>query len=161
MLSPIEILTRKLTHARRDAFIQPALLDPPGIQAARIFAGHPTRAGEETQIRSQIASTLPERGRMEIQSLHSGQRAKIDVHRPAKSVPTGKSLFLFALDVPEGITDVLKIESHAAFQQARPFAAPVPEKVAVWTLTGFVTVRAGKRFLLRAGGKGEHTETAP
>ena len=87
---------------------------------------------------------------MEIQSLLTDQRAEIDVHRSPESVPTCKALRLLALDVRERIADVLKIEFHAAFQQARPLAAPVSEDVAVWPLTSFVTVRAGERFLLRS-----------
>ena len=86
---------------------------------------------------------------MEIQTTLTDQRAKIDVHCSAKSVPTRESLLLLALDVPERIADVLKIEFHAALQQARPLAAPVPEEVAVRPLTSFVTVRTGERFLLR------------
>jgi hypothetical protein len=92
------------------------------------------------------------------------QRAKIDVHCSAKSVPTRESLFLFALDVPKRIADVLKIEFHTALLQARALSAPIPEEVAVRTLTRFVTVRAGERFLLRSLGMGrkcKNTKTAP
>src|SRR6266404_5682659 len=74
---------------------------------------------------------------MEIQPLLADQRAKIDVHRSPESVPTRKSLFLLALDVPKRIADVLKIETHTALQQVRSLAAPVPEEVAVRALTPF------------------------
>jgi len=87
---------------------------------------------------------------MEIQPLLTGQRAKIDVHRPPKSVPTRKSVFLLALDVPERIAYVLKIEFHTALEQACALAAPVPEEMAVWALTRFVTVWARERLLLRS-----------
>ena len=87
---------------------------------------------------------------MEVQPLLTDQRTQVDVYGSPKSVPTRESLLLFALDVPKRIADVLKIEFHAALQQARPLAAPVPEEVAVWPLTSFVTVRAGQRFLLRS-----------
>jgi hypothetical protein len=94
----------------------------------------------------------------------TSQRAKIDIYRSAESVPTRESLFLLALDIPEGIADVLKIEFHTALLQARALAAPIPEEVAVRTLTRFVTVRAGERFLLRSLGMGrkcKNTKTAP
>src|ERR1700676_1027281 len=87
---------------------------------------------------------------MEIPSLLTDQRAKIDVERSSKSVPTRKSLFLFALEVPEEIADVLKIKFHTALQQTRSLAAPVSEQMSVRSLTRFVTVRTGNRFLLRS-----------
>jgi hypothetical protein len=164
MLSSVEILARKLTDACSDSFIQPSLLDPPGIKATRIRAGHSARTGQEPQIRSEIAAGLPERSRMEIPSLLTDQRAKIDVHRSPESVPTRKSLFLLALYIPEGIADILKIEFHTAVQQACPLAAPVSEEVAVRALTRFVTVRAGERLLLRSLGMGrkcKYTKTTP
>jgi hypothetical protein len=94
----------------------------------------------------------------------TGQRAKIDVYRSPKSIPTRKSLFLLALEIPEGIADVLKIEFHAAFQQVRPLAAPVTEEVAMRALTCFVAVRAGEWFVLRSLGisrKCKDTKSAP
>jgi len=87
---------------------------------------------------------------MEIQTLQTGQRTKIDIYRSPKSVPTCKSLFLLALDVPEGIADVLKIKFNAALQQACPLAAPTSKQVTVRSLARFVTVRTGNRFLLRS-----------
>src|SRR5260370_42017050 len=92
------------------------------------------------------------------------QRAKIDVHCSAKSVPTREPLFLLALDVPEGVADVLKIEFHTALLQARSLAAPIPEEVAVRALTRLMTVRTGERFLLRGLGmsrKCKYTKAAP
>jgi hypothetical protein len=85
---------------------------------------------------------------MEIQSLLANQRAKIDVHRSSESVPARKSLLLLALEIPEGVADVLKIEIYSALQQARPLAAPVPKEMPVLALTRFVTVGARERFLL-------------
>ena len=164
MLGSVEILLRELTHACSDTFIQPSLLDPPGIEARRVRAGHSAGTGQESQIRSEIAAGLPERCRMEIQPMLTDQRAKIDVHRSPKPIPTCKSLFLFALDVPKRIADVLKIEIHTFLVQARSLAAPIPEEVAVRTLTRFVTVRTGKRFMLRGLGvdrKCKYTKTAP
>jgi hypothetical protein len=55
-------------------------------------------------------------------------------------------LLLLALEIPEGIADVLKIEVHSMLLQARTLATPVPDKGTVWALARFVTVRAG--FLL-------------
>jgi hypothetical protein len=63
---------------------------------------------------------------MEVQSVLTGQRAKVDIYGSPESVPTGKSLLLLALDVPERIADVLKIEFHSMLQKAGPLAAPVP-----------------------------------
>lgn len=65
-------------------------------------------------------------------------------------MPIRKSYFLVALDVPKGIADVLKIESHYALQEARPCSAPVSEDVAVRALTHLVSVWTGEGFLLRS-----------
>ena len=47
---------------------------------------------------------------------------------PAKSVPTRESVLLFSLDIRQGIANVLQIEFYAALLEARPLAAPIPEK---------------------------------
>jgi hypothetical protein len=78
---------------------------------------------------------------MEVQPVLTGQRAKVDIYGSPESVPTGKSPLLLALDIPERIADVLKIEFHSTLQKARPLAAPAPKEVTVWALTGLVTVR--------------------
>jgi hypothetical protein len=78
---------------------------------------------------------------MEVQSVLTGQRTKVDIYGSPESVPTGKSLLLLALDIPERIADVLKIEFHSTLQKPGPLAAPVPKEVTVWALTGLVTVR--------------------
>jgi hypothetical protein len=101
---------------------------------------------------------------MEVQTVLASQRAKIDVHRSPESVPARKSLSLLALEIPEGIADVLKIEFHTALQQMRPLAAPVPEEVSMRALTRFVAVWAGEWFVLRSLGMSrrcEHTNSAP
>lgn len=48
MLRPVEVLTRKLAHPRRETFVQPSLLAPPGIEPARIHAGHAARQSDLT-----------------------------------------------------------------------------------------------------------------
>ena len=53
---------------------------------------------------------------MEIHIMQADQGAEIDVHCPAETVPAGEAIFLFALDVRERITKVLKIKADAAFQ---------------------------------------------
>src|SRR5260221_779258 len=100
---------------------------------------------------------------MEVQTVLASQRAKIDVHRSPESVPARKSLSLLALEIPEGIADVLKIEFHTAFQQMRPLAAPVPEEVSMRALTRFVAVWAGQWFVFRRLGIGRrwHHATTP
>jgi hypothetical protein len=111
-----------LAHGRYDSFILPSLLDPRGIEAACIHAGHSTGTGQQTKIGPEIAAPLPERRRVKIQFMLTGERAKIDVHHSAESVPTCKSLLLFALEIPEGIADVLKIEAHSMVLKARTHA---------------------------------------
>src|SRR5271163_567032 len=112
MLGSVEILPGELTDTCSESFLQPSLFDPPRIETACILAGHAARASQEPQIGSKIAPALPERGCMEIPSLVTGQLAKIDVHRPAESVPNREALWLLALEVPEGIAHILKIEVH-------------------------------------------------
>jgi hypothetical protein len=85
---------------------------------------------------------------MEIQTLLTDQLPEVNVHRSAEAIPTRKSLWLHALDVPERIADVLKIETQSTLHQAGPLPTPVPEEVAVRALTGFVTVRAAEHFSL-------------
>jgi hypothetical protein len=97
---------------------------------------------------------------MEIQPFLTNERAKIDVYRSPKSVPTRKSLWLHALEVPEGIADVLKIKVHTTLLQTRPLASPCLKEMPVRALACFVTVRTGKRFLLlglRTNRKSEQT----
>jgi hypothetical protein len=53
---------------------------------------------------------------MKIQPLPTSQRTKIDVYRSSESIPTREAFLLHALDIPEGIADVLKIESYTALQ---------------------------------------------
>src|SRR5262249_52149690 len=100
VLRPVKILARELTRAHGKAFIRPSLFQPPGIEAERIFAGHAARTGQQAKICTQVASCLPKRSRMEIQSGLLLQRAKIDVDRASDAVPARQSLFLLALDVP-------------------------------------------------------------
>jgi hypothetical protein len=52
---------------------------------------------------------------MEIQSVLTNQRTQVDVHGSPESVPTRESLFLFTLDIPERVADVLEVEPYTAF----------------------------------------------
>jgi hypothetical protein len=83
---------------------------------------------------------------VEIQSLLADQRAEIDVHRTSEPIKTCESVLLFALNVPERITDVLEVESHTAFEQPGTFAIPVSKEMSVVALTRLIAVRAAKRF---------------
>jgi hypothetical protein len=85
---------------------------------------------------------VPESCRVEIQSLLTDQLTEVDIHFSPEAVPTRKSFWLDALEIPEGIAHVLL--------QPRPLASPVTEKVTMRSLPRFVTVRAGERFLLRS-----------
>src|ERR1700741_197331 len=116
MLGSVKVLTRELTHARGNSLVQPSLLEPPGVEPACIRAGQPAGVGEQTEICTEISAGLPECRRMKKQSVQAGQRAKIDVNRSPKPVPTRESLLLLALNVPERIADVVKIESDASLQ---------------------------------------------
>jgi hypothetical protein len=78
---------------------------------------------------------------MEIQFLLTDQLTKIDVHGSAEAIPTRKSLVPLALDVPERIADILKIEFDAVLFQASSHSAPLAEKMAVRPPSRFVTVR--------------------
>ena len=74
------------------------------------------------------------------------QRAEIDIDRFSDAVPTHKPIISVAMDVREIITDVLKIEPDASFEQIWPDTVPISQEVAVRTLTRLMTVRAAKRF---------------
>src|SRR5580692_7034110 len=84
---------------------------------------------------------------MEVHSTYA-EHPQIEVNRSSESIPTCKSLLLHALQVPEGIADVLKIEARTTLLQTRSFATPISKEVTVWTLARFVTVRSAQRFLL-------------
>jgi hypothetical protein len=118
----VEILARKLSHAYGDTIVQPSFLDPPGIEAGRVRAHQAAGPGQEPQIQSEIASSLRESGRVEVQSVLPGQLAEIDV-----PVPGRKLRVLLTLEPPEGVADILEVESHATLQQARSCAAPVSQ----------------------------------
>ena len=90
---------------------------------------------------------------MKKQAALADQLAQIDVHCPSEAVPTRQAFFFVALDVPQRIADVLKIEFDSAFQQPGPLAAPVAEQMAA----GLVAVRPTQRLLLSELGKcGNH-----
>jgi hypothetical protein len=79
---------------------------------------------------------------MEIPAGLAYQCSEIDINRPSDPVPTNEPIISVALDVREIITDILKIEPHASFEQVRPNAAPVSQEMTLWTLTSLMTVRA-------------------
>ena len=115
---------------------------------------------------NKVALRLNQRPRQTLgfQTPASKLRDSVDIYCPAEPVPACESLFLQALEVPKRITDVLKIEAHTTLFQPGPLASPVTEKVAVWALPRFVTVRAREWFLLRGlrmGRKGKQTKTTP
>jgi len=117
MLGAVEILPGKLADSSGDAVIEPALFDPPRVEAASILAGHAAGAGQCAKIFPEIAAPLPKCGRMEIEAVLARERAEVNVHGPAKAVPTGKALGLFALEVPKRVGDVLQVKADAALQQ--------------------------------------------
>src|SRR5262245_59477847 len=140
MLGAVKILPGKLADSSGDAVIEPALFDPPGVEAASILAGHATRTSQCPQISSEIAAALPQSRRVEVQTMLTAQCAEVDVNRPAEAVPTCEPFRLYTLEIPEGIRNVLKIEANAAFQQTSSFAAPVAEEVPVRPLACLVAI---------------------
>jgi hypothetical protein len=104
----IEILARKLPHAYGDTIVQPSLLDPPRIEASRVRTHQAAGPGQEPQIQSEIASSLRECGRVEVQSVLPGELAKIDVDRCAEAVPRRKLRRLLTPEAPQGVADILK-----------------------------------------------------
>jgi len=94
----VEILARKLSHAYGDTIVQPSFLDPPGIEAGRVRAHQAAGPGQEPQIQSEIASSLRESGRVEVQSVLPGQLAEIDVDGRAEPVPGRKLRVLLTLE---------------------------------------------------------------
>ena len=96
--------------------------------------------------------------------MNAGQCPEVDIYRSPKPVPACKSLFLLALDVPQRIAYVLKIESHTSLEQPRPLAAPRSEKMPVQPLTRLMAVRTTERFLLQNLGahwKRKYVKSAP
>src|SRR5260370_42296978 len=77
------------------------------------------------------------------------QLAEIDVDSPSEAVPAREAFFLVALDVPQGIANILETELDSTLQQARPLAGPLSEEMAVRALSGFMAVRPAECFLLR------------
>ena len=86
---------------------------------------------------------------MEKQVALADQFAEIDIDRPSEAVPAREAFFLVALDVPEGIADVLEIEPDTSLRQTGPLAAPLSEQMAVWSQARFMAVRPTECFFLR------------
>jgi hypothetical protein len=84
---------------------------------------------------------------MEIQSVLMPPGAKVDIEISANAVKTCKPLLLFALQVPQKITDVLQIEVNTVFGQSRPLSTPVSEQVPVGPLSDLTAVGAAQRFV--------------
>src|SRR5260370_42406657 len=124
----IEILAGKLSHAYSDTLVQPSLLDPPRIEASSVRTHQSAGPGQEPEIQSEIASSLRESRRVEVPSVQPGQRAKIDVDGCAEAVP-GRKWRLLTLEAPEGVADILEVESHATLQQACSRAVPVSQQM--------------------------------
>jgi hypothetical protein len=95
----------------------------------------------------EIPPGLPDRSDVKVQPTLLRKRAEVDIYRSPESVPTCESLWLNALEVPQGIADVLQIKSHAALKQAGPLATPIPQEMSVWTLAGLVAVWSAERFI--------------
>src|SRR6267378_8550340 len=121
------ILARKLSHTYSDTIVQPSLLDPPRIKASRVETHQAAGPGQKPQIQSEVASSLRESGRVEIQPVLPGQLTKIDVDGRAEAVPRPKFRVLLTLEAPEGVADILEVESHATLLQAGSLAAPVSQ----------------------------------
>jgi hypothetical protein len=85
---------------------------------------------------------------MEKQIVLADQFAEIDVDCPPEAVPAREAFFLLALDVPKRIAHVLEIEPDTSLLQARSFAVPLSEQMAVWALAGFMAVRPTECFFL-------------
>ena len=105
-------------------------------------AGHAARAGQQAEVRSKFASGLPECSRMEIQSGLTYQCSEIDINRPSDPVPTNEPIISVAVDVGEIITDILKIEPDASFEQVRPNTTPVSQEMTMRTLARLMAVGA-------------------
>ena len=82
MLCSIEVLTRELAHPCSDTVIQPSSFSIHHGSRRHVFA----LDIHETQIRSEIAAALPERSRMEMESLPVDERCTIDIYRSSESV---------------------------------------------------------------------------
>jgi integrase len=80
------------------------------------------------------------------------ERSEIDVNRTSKTVPTRKSFWLRAFDIPKRVADVVQIKIDAAFLQARPDTTPVSQEMVVRALTGLMAVRPAECFFLQSCG---------
>jgi hypothetical protein len=79
---------------------------------------------------------------MEIPAGLTDQRSEIDINRLSDPVPTNEPIISVAVDVREVITDILKIEPDASFEQVRPNTTPVSQEMTLRTLTSLMAVRA-------------------
>src|SRR5215469_9345744 len=94
----------------------------------------------------------------------TGQRAEVDVDRPAEAVPACETFRLHTLDIPQRIRDVLEIEADAAFRQTWSFPTPFTEEVTVRSLTRLVAVWSAQSLVhlsLRARRKSEQAKDGP
>src|SRR6266404_436088 len=107
VLRPVKILARKLTQSGSEPFVQTSFFQPPGVEPEGTSAGHAARTRQQAKVLSEIASVLPERGRMEMPPGVTRQCSKIDVNRPPDTIPTYETVVAVAFNVRERIADVL------------------------------------------------------
>jgi hypothetical protein len=142
---------------RRSPDLQIGLPVPSGVRPAIVSQTTKNRAGRyscwtcrsdwsASLVSPEIASSLPQCCRMEVQARLFHQLTEIDVRRPTKTIPARKTVLFLALDIGERIADVLKIETDTASFQLSSFATPPTEKVAVRALTRLMAVRAAESF---------------
>jgi hypothetical protein len=110
-----------------------------------VLAGDAAGIGDQSKVRAKIASGLPKRCGVEIQTGLIGKRAEVDIDGAANAVPACKTFIRIALYARERIRDVLEIEPNAALEQARSVPAPVSEKI--FALIGRVFVRGSDAAL--------------
>src|SRR5580693_3739738 len=125
MLGSVEILARKLAGTDHNSVVTPAFLKPPGIQTKRLLAGHPAGAGDQAKTFAQIPTALPQAGGMEVHAIPMQQRAEVNVHRSADTVPNLELRRRTTLRSPQRVADVLDVEVNAYLVQPASQSAPI------------------------------------
>ena len=82
---------------------------------------------------------------MERQALLTNKLAEVDIHGSSTAVPTGKPLVLVALDIPQGVRDVLEVEVDSSFLEPAALAEPISGELSAQPLRRIMCVRSGER----------------
>src|ERR1700710_2910674 len=86
---------------------------------------------------------------MEVQPVLMNQRTKVNIDGAANSIKRSEPFPLHALNIPQKIANVLKVEVDALLFQTAPLASPISEEMTMRALSDLLAVRSAQRLFSR------------